>query len=584
MDFEMIKEEIFRDKIKRDSTCYFSYEELEYYANHFNMDIDIFCLNVLNLSYLQIENIKSGKCFGLKCIEFNDIRKELFKKYSIYYLLEVVKIKIQNDFACSFTIAELESFSLRLQINIEDLCVQILGISKCMFNQTKKGVYKNLGSRKYKIAKDNYLEEMTEEVLKNILYDKIKHDYSTRFTYEEIEKYSLRFKINMVDLLRFIFGIKKYLTDSKINVDSIFHSLKYKKFKDMELNNYGNRLLDMIIIERVPVRGDCVFDKDEIVLLSKKYSINIRDFMVYVLGKSEQLYYDLRADRIKECFSQKYQMKKEDYLISKKEEFMKNINFNTKKYYTLDDLNEIASVLNISTYDLVVNIMNKSRTLYYNITHNYKNRYRTSIGEYKSGNLPKEYCEQNVDKLFNILKKAVKSAIGYMSSYGFDCNRFYEDLVQDGYIYIVNYGNPLDEIGNYLIIDSNYEQWHGSILYKKIYFNTLTNIRFLCDADLIGETYDINIKKIGKSSESLKEKCDDSELLINLLSDDVVEMEILRYFSKNCYSDKAIEEVCEKFSISEEKLENIFIKIRNGLFENELIEKVLSKDYKYKRG
>ena len=52
-----------------------------------------------------------------------------------------------------------------------------------------------------------------------------------------------------------------------------------------------------------------------------------------------------------------------------------------------------------------------------------------------------------------------------------------QDLLQEGYIYLANKGNPIKEEGTFSIIYSKYEEMHGSILYKKAYFNAISNIK-----------------------------------------------------------------------------------------------------------
>ena len=136
-------------------------------------------------------------------------------------------------------------------------------------------------------------------------------------------------------------------------------SNKYKEFKHQRMQIKGDEILDSFITTRMQKTGDYRFDKDEIKTLSSKYHINVRDFIVYVLGKSEGFYYDFRTDRIKECFSQRYKTKKEDLIISKRENFMSEINPNIRTYYSWDELEGLSSALGISTYDLVVNVFSR---------------------------------------------------------------------------------------------------------------------------------------------------------------------------------------------------------------------------------
>lgn len=564
MNIELVNETIFKSKIKNDSTNYFSFNEIQTYAEVFDMPFDQFCVKVLKLSEGQTYKLKTQKNYRVKCIEFDEIRNHFFKELRTYYILEIIKIKTETDYSYRFTIQELEKLSLMLGINVRDLCTQILGISKGMLNQAKNGIYKNLSSKKYKEQKEKYLSAINEEILKIVLYDKVRVNGSSRFSYEEIIRYSNIFNINAIDFLYYILGIKEYGKDSRtINQNDIFHSIKYKSFKNREMEKYGLKILDDIVINRMANRGDSWFEKDEINELSKKYSINIRDFMVYVLGKSEQLYYDLRADRVARCFSRNYRDKKDSYLISKKENFMDEINPNIRTYYSLNDLNSIACTLGISTYDLIVNVMGKHRGNYYNLLHNCKGRKRVSVGEYKSGQLPTDYCEKNIDELLNIIRIAVRSAIGYMTSNGFNCKNIYYDLIQEAYMYIADYGNPINEEGVYKIVGIDYQDWHGAILYKKAYFRIISIIKNICNLESTGMSYDVNIKT--KGTVDYDEYDEDCNQLINELSDDETEKNILKFFSQNTYSEKTIKEACIIFKVDIIFLQNMFETIRTRI-------------------
>ena len=81
---------------------------------------------------------------------------------------------------------------------------------------------------------------------------------------------------------------------------------------------------------------------------------------------------------------------------------MSEINPNIRTYYSWDELERLSSALGISTYDLVVNVMKKSRQDFYRISNNYKNGKRVSLGEHISGALPNDYCKNNVEKILDI--------------------------------------------------------------------------------------------------------------------------------------------------------------------------------------
>jgi len=208
--------------------------------------------------------------------------------------------------------------------------------------------------------KADYLNGINEDILEYILSSKGEKDFSSKFSYDEIMQYANKFGINVRDFLGQVLWINKFGKWYKtISKPDTYLSNKYKEFKHQRMQIKGDEILDSFITTRMQKTGDYRFDKDEIKTLSSKYHINVRDFIVYVLGKSEGFYYDFRTDRIKECFSQRYKTKKEDLIISKRENFMSEINPNIRTYYSWDELEGLSSALGISTYDLVVNVFSR---------------------------------------------------------------------------------------------------------------------------------------------------------------------------------------------------------------------------------
>lgn len=564
MDIATIWNSIVIIKIRRDDSYNFTLKEIETFAQVYNMDVEDFCTNVLKLSKQQIYNLRNGNNDFVKCVEYKRIKQEFFEEKSSSYRLQLIKEKIKLDSSNSFDIEELKSLSLKLGINLNDLCTNILGISRNMLNRFKNGEFKTVSSKKYETDKADYLNGINEDILEYILSFKSETDFSSKFSYDEIMQYVNKFGINIRDFLGQTLGINKYGKWYKpISETDTYWSDKYKEFKHQRMQIKGDEILDSFIATRMQRTGDYRFDKDEIETLSSKYHINVRDFMVYVLGKSEQLYYDFRAVRIQECFSQKYKDKKEELIISKRENFMSEIKPNIRTYYSWDELERLSSALGISTYDLVVNVMKKSRQDFYRISNNYKNGKRVSLGDHISGALPNDYCKKNVEEILEILRIATRSAIGYMSSNGFKCARYYQDLLQEGYLYLASKGNPIDEKGIPTITSSAYEERHGSILYKKAYFHAISNIKFFCLGENTGEAFDVNIKTKGTSDEISDDE--DTSLFIKNLSEDNCERQILRYFSENTFCDETMKEACKIFKVNSQYIQNLFAKLREKI-------------------
>ncbi len=564
MDINTIWNSIVIIKIRRDDSYNFTLKEIEAFAQVYNMDLKDFCTNVLKLSKQQIYNLRNGNNDFVKCVEYKRIKQEFFKEKNSSYRLQIIKEKIKADFSNSFDIEELKKLSLKLGINLNDLCTNILGISRNMLNRFKNGEFKTVSSKKYETDKVDYLNGVNKDILEYILSSKGKTDFSSKFSYDEIMQYANKFGINIRDFLGQVLGINKFGKWYRpISETDTYWSDKYKEFKHQRMQIKGDEILDSFITTRMQKTGDYRFDKDEIETLSSKYHINVRDFLVYVLGKSEQIYYDLRADRIKECFSQGYKAKKEDLIISKREKFMSEINPNIRTYYSWDELGRLSSTLKISTYDLVVNVMKKSRQDFYRISNNYKNGKRVSLGEHISGALPNDYCKNNVEEILEILRIATRSAIGYMSSNGFKCAKYYQDLLQEGYLYLTSKGNPIDEKGIPFITSSIYEESHGSILYKKAYFYAIGNIKSICLGENTGEAFDINIKTKGTTDEIPDDE--DNSLFIKNLSEDNCERQILKYFSENTFCDETMKEACKIFKVNSQYIQNLFAKLREKI-------------------
>lgn len=476
----------------------------------------------------------------------------------------IVIIKIRRDDSYNFTLKEIEAFAQVYNMDLKDFCTNVLKLSKQQIYNLRNGKNDFVKCVEYKRIKQEFFEEKNSSYRLQIIKEKIKVDFSSKFSYDEIMQYVSKFGINIRDFLGQTLGINKYGKWYKtISETDTYWSDKYKEFKQQRMQIKGDEILDSFIATRMQITGDYRFDKDEIETLSSKYHINVRDFMVYVLGKSEQLYYDLRANRIKECFSQKYKAKKEELIISKRENFMSEINPNIRTYYSWDELEGLSSALGISTYDLVVNVMKKSRQNFYRISNNYKNGKRVSLGEHISGALPNDYCKNNVEEILEILRIATRSAIGYMSSNGFKCARYYQDLLQEGYLYLASKGNPIDEKGIPFITSSAYQESHGSILYKKAYFHAISNIKSFCLSENTGEAFDVNIKTKGTTDEILDDE--DQTLFIKNLSEDNCERQILKYFSENTFCNETMKEACKIFKVNSQYIQNLFAKLREKI-------------------
>lgn len=486
---------------------------------------------------------------------------------------KIVKYKIKYDDSKNFTIQELNDISEYLGICLDELS-DILGIKKHMIYELKRGTYSKAKSNVFLEAKKAYFSEIELEILNKILKSKVATDFKSKFSYAEMEEYEKIFGINKKDLARNILGIKS-LKKSPKSVEDIgyFHSVKYKKYKEEILAVKGNEILNSFLLLRMKRTGNYMFTYTEIKELSKIYEINPRDFMVYVLDKSEQLYYDFVAGRQDRCYSQKYKQEKDKLIVAKRESFMEDVNPNVRTYFSLEQLEQLAKELDISVYDLVTGVMRRSRQDYSQIVNKTEvrpgvYRKRLYIGEHKSCGLPTSFCKKNIEEIMAVTKIATKSAIGYMKANGYKvAPGFYSDLIQEGYLYLMNKGNPITESGQPQITSDEYNNRYSSIFYKKSYYYAISKIKEFSSNEIQGQAYDINLKINGENDSSIEqyEEDNDIDVFISKLTTDDKEKDILKFFSINSFDENNIEIACKKFNVSQTDINGLFETIRSSL-------------------
>lgn len=487
-------------------------------------------------------------------------------------LYRIVEYKIKYNDSKYFSLQELNNISEYLEISLNEL-VNLLGIKRGMLNGLKSGKYQGAKSDIFMEAKQEYFNKIEERVLNEILQSKVRTDFTSKFSYAEMEELEKRFGINKNDLLRSVLGIKESRKGPKNQEDTgYFHSIKYRNYKEEKLKDMGNAILDNFLPLRMKKTGTHMFTYIEIQELSKIYGINPRDFMVYVLGRSEQLYYDFVAGRQDRCYSQKYKQKKDELIVTKREKFMEDINPNVRTYFSLKQLEQLAKEMNISVYDLITRVMQRSRQTYSLIVNKTEVRpgifrKRLYIGENKSCALPTAFCKKNVEEIMAVIKIATRSAIGYMVDNGFKiAPSFYYDLMQEGYLYLINSGNPITEQGKPKINSDEYDNSYGSIFYKKLYYFSISKIKEFASKEISGQSYDINLKIKGEEKEIEQyEEEEDIDLFISGLTTDSKEKRILKFFSLNALNEKSIKIACKKFGVTQEYINSVFERIRNTL-------------------
>lgn len=147
--------------------------------------------------------------------------------------------------------------------------------------------------------------------------------------------------------------------------------------------------------------------------------------------------------------------------------------------FTLKEIEAFAQVYNIDLEDFCANVLKLSKQQIYNL-RNGNNDFVKCV-EYKR--IKQDFFkEKSSSYRLQLIKEKIK--LDFSNSFDIEelkslslklgiCARFYEDLLQEGYLYIASKGNPIDENGILFITSSTYEENHGSILYKKRIFMLL---------------------------------------------------------------------------------------------------------------
>ena len=107
-------------------------------------------------------------------------------------IYEIVKYKIKYDDSKNFTIQELNQISEYLGISLEELA-DLLEIKKHMIYELKRGTYIKAKSNVFLEAKNKYFSDIEKEILNTILQTKVANDFTSKFSYAEMEEYEKRF-------------------------------------------------------------------------------------------------------------------------------------------------------------------------------------------------------------------------------------------------------------------------------------------------------------------------------------------------------------------------------------------------------
>lgn len=420
-----------------------------------------------------------------------------------------------------------------LKINPVDITKNILKSNKYYY--LVRGDYKSFNCNYYYGRKIEYFNSIKESIILDIIKNKVPVEHSKKFNFNEIEIFSMKYKINIKDFLVFILGIKKYERKpiSKVN---IFQSEYYKNNKEKYLLENKNNILNKIMIKRVNETSSYSFNRKEIINLSQYYNINKRDFIVFILGKSDQLYYDFKSQRVESINSLDYFEIKKEYIKRKKEEVKEMFNPDKRTYFNLKDIQELSNLLGINTDDIILHFFDKTKKNLYNLKTNYRNRNRISYGQYRSGKIPNSYIENNFELLKkDIVEVSVKSVFNFLNIRYDETNNIFDDLTQEGLIYLMEHGNPLEN-KIYMIGDNDieYKKEHGKIFYKKSFYFILTEIKkYINLKEKNGKIFEINLKTNRTVNNSNENNVKET---INEISNESITNIIITYFSENTFS------------------------------------------------
>lgn len=553
-----VRKKVVKIKIENNSSTYFAKDEIEGYSNKLDVDVK----KIFNLSQISNQLYSSSIYEDLKNQYFFENYKTLIEK--------VIEIKVKTDASNQFIIEEINNLANVLKINPEDLVKYILKSNS--WASLEKGNYKSFYSKSYKLEKEIFLNNIRDKIIFKTMKEKIISDYSKGFTYEEIKKISNNYNINIKDIIANILSIKTY-SEKRIKKDHLYSSDYYKQFKENYLMEKQIQILTKIMLERVSKTSSYSFSNEEIKQLSKKFEINERDFIVFILGRSDQLYHDFKANRIKKMYSDKYLEIKKEHVLKRKELVSHLFNPNKKTYFKMEDIKKMSELTNVNSDDIILNYFDKTKKNLYNLKTNYRNRKKISYGEHKAGKLPNNYVKKNYKELKRIVTISVNKAFNYFGIEKDISKTLMDDIIQECIIYLMKSGNPYDKTILIKETDTVLESNHAKILYTKSYYRALTEISsFLKSKNIIGEVYENSIRKQG-----LQDDLNQVNLIdfISLISEDEITKKILLYFSNNLFSKESLLELEYLLNIDKEEILNRLKQIKSYLNKNKVLKKTL---------
>lgn len=549
------------NKIRKSSEIYFSKPELKEYCVRFLVTEKELKNNILILTTSQRrKQYYYSKYFIEEKQKYIETNLECFINI-------VIKHNVKNNDSHIFTMDMINELSKVVGINPFDFTKYILKSNR--FTALVRGDCNSLISNYYRKAKEIYFDKISEEINYEIMLKKVRLQHSDIFSYDEIKQYSNEYKINEKDFLGLILKNDKYkkkIYDKKSVVKSKF----YKSVKEKYLKNKKLEILESIVLERISHTNSYRFDINDIKHLSSKYNINIRDMIVYILGRSDQLYHDIKSKRQEAIYSDDYKKTKEIYINKKKQEISYMFNDNKRTYYDINDIQRLSTISRVNIDDVITCFFDKTKKNLYNIKNNYRNRKLISYGEHKSVSLQQSYIQKNYYKLLEVVKISVKSACGYLKLKENEIAQIYEDLVQSSMEYLITHGNPYED-EKYMISEEEitYKEEHGKIFYTKSFYKTLTHIKtFLPNKVVSGSSLDIELIKHGANDDNTNVEV--AEFIDNASNSDITR-QILIYFSKNVFCDDSLNDLSEMLDIDKEKILVSLKEVKTKLKRNTLI-------------
>ncbi len=238
----------------------------------------------------------------------------------------------------------------------------------------------------------------------------------------------------------------------------------------MILKDENKKRLQMqkeLVKERTKNTSEDFFSVNEIFYFSEYFDISMEKFLREILEIDNVKYSKILKGQVTRIYSEAYVKAKNDYLCKKRKIFSKNINLNTKTYFSKKDLLENAEKLDLNVRDFSIKVLEKSSDSFKRVINDENCKRRLYIGSYVTAKLPETFIDNNYSQIEKIAKWAIYSAskrLGGIILLPED----YKDELQKCMIYIYFNGNSLNKNNIPIIKSQRFYKKYIVSFYKKL--------------------------------------------------------------------------------------------------------------------